>query len=138
MKKKVLFLCTHNSARSQMAEGLLNSVCGDKYEAYSAGSTPTKINPFSIQVLKDFGIDISKHYSKSTEQFIGKKFEYVVTVCDNAKEMCPFIPGAKNYVHREFEDPSRVEGTDNIKLNAFRKSRDEIREWIIEFFCDKN
>ncbi len=80
MKKKVLFLCTHNSARSQMAEDLLNNICGDKYEAYSAGSTPTKINPFSIQVLKDFGIDISKHYSKSTEQFMGAKFEYVITV----------------------------------------------------------
>lgn len=138
MKKKVLFVCTHNSARSQMAEGLLNYICGDKYEAYSAGSTPTKINPFSIEALKEIGIDISPHYSKNTEDFSGIKFDYVVTVCDNAKETCPFFPGAKKNIHKSFEDPSRAEGTDKEKLNAFKKSRDEIKRWIIEFFCNDN
>ena len=138
MKKKVLFVCTHNSARSQMAEGLLNYICGDKYEAYSAGSKPTKINPFSIEALKEIGIDISSHYSKSTEDFSGVKFDYVITVCDNAKETCPFFPGAKNYIHRKFEDPSCTEGTDKDKLNAFKKSRDEIKQWIIDFFCNNN
>jgi arsenate reductase len=121
-----------------MAEGLLNYSFGDNYEAYSAGSTPTKINPFSIEALKEIGIDISSHYSKSTEDFNGIKFDYVVTVCDNAKETCPFFPGAKKYIHKSFEDPSISEGTDEEKLNAFKKSRDEIKRWIIEFFCNDN
>ncbi|MEN6378717.1 MAG: arsenate reductase ArsC [Methanofastidiosum sp.] len=138
MKKKVLFVCTHNSARSQMAEGLLNNICGNTFEAYSAGSTPTRINPLSIEALKEIGIDISSHYSKSTEDFMNIQFDYVITVCDNAKETCPFFPGAKNYIHKRFEDPSGVEGTEEDKLNAFRKSRDEIKRWIIEFFCNNS
>ncbi|HOI77155.1 MAG TPA: arsenate reductase ArsC [Methanofastidiosum sp.] len=138
MKKKVLFVCTHNSARSQMAEGLLNNICENAFEAYSAGSAPTRINPFSIEALKEIGIDISSHYSKSTEDFMNMQFDYVITVCDNAKETCPFFPGAKNYMHKRFEDPSSVEGTNEDKLNAFRKSRDEIKRWIIEFFCNNS
>ena len=138
MKKKILFVCTHNSARSQMAEGLLNNICGNTYGAYSAGSAPTRINPLSIEALKEIGIDISSHYSKSTEDFVNMQFDYVITVCDNAKETCPFFPGAKNYIHKRFEDPSSVEGTDEDKLNAFRKSRDEIKGWIIEFFCNNS
>ena len=119
-----------------MAEGLLNNICGNTYEAYSAGSTPTRINPFSIEALKEIGIDITSHSSKSTEDFMNIQFDYVVTVCDNAKETCPFFPGAKKYIHKSFEDPSRTEGTDEDKLNAFKKSRDEIKRWIIEFFCN--
>ena len=88
--------------------------------------------------MKEIVIDISSHYSKSAEDFSGIKFDYVITVCDNAKETCPFFPGAKNYIHKSFEDPSRTEGTDKEKLNAFKKSRDEIKEWIIEFFCNDN
>jgi len=121
-----------------MAEGLLNNICGNTYEAYSAGSTPTSINPSSIQALKEIGIDISSHYSKSTEDFMGIQFDYVITVCDNAKETCPFFPGAKNYIHKRFEDPSIIDGTAEDKLNAFKKSRDEIKRWVIEFFCNKN
>lgn len=91
MKKRVLFVCTHNSARSQIAEGLLNYFCGDKYEAYSAGSTPTKVNHFSIEVLSEIGIDITNHYSKSMLEFKDYTFDYVITVCDNAKKV-PFFP----------------------------------------------
>ena len=137
MKKKVLFVCTHNSARSQMTEGLLNHLCGGRFEAYSAGSTPTLVNPYSVLALKEIGIDISHHYSKSTEEFDGIEFDYVITVCDNAKETCPFFPDSKNYIHRRFNDPSSVKGTDEEKLIAFIKARDEIKDWILEFFCNK-
>jgi len=135
MKKKVLFVCTHNSARSQIAEGLLNYLCGEKYQAFSSGSAPTQINPLSIVVLKEIGIDISDHYSKSMLEFEGSKFEYVITVCDNARETCPFFPGAKEYIHKSFNDPSSVEGSYEDKLNAFRKTREEMKDWIVRFFC---
>lgn len=135
MKKKVLFVCTHNSARSQIAEGLLNYFCSDKYQAFSAGSNATKVNPFSIEVLKEIGIDIKHHYSKNMTEFEGRHFDYVITVCDNAKETCPFFPMANEYIHKSFRDPSSVDGSYEDKLNAFRKTRDEIKEWIIEFFC---
>lgn len=135
MKKKVLFICTHNSARSQIAEGLLNYFGSDRYEAFSAGSVATKVNPFSIEVLKEIGIDISKHYSKNMNVFEGEYFDYVVTVCDNAKESCPFFSSANKYIHKSFEDPSSINGSNEEKLNGFRKARDDIKEWIIEFFC---
>jgi arsenate reductase len=135
MKMKVLFVCTHNSARSQIAEGLLNHFCGEKYQAFSSGSAPTQINPLSIVVLKEIGIDISDHYSKSMSEFEGSKFEYVITVCDNARETCPFFPGANEYIHKSFSDPSSVEGSYEDKLNAFKKTREEIKDWIIGFFC---
>ena len=93
MKEKVLFLCTHNSARSQMAEGILNAFHGDNYEAKSAGVTPTKVNHYVVKSMAEIGIDISKHHSKSIEEFRGQTFDYVVTVCDYAKEICPFYPG---------------------------------------------
>jgi len=137
MKKKVLFVCTHNSARSQIAEGLLNYFCGGKYEGYSAGSAPTKVNPFSIGVLNEIWIDTTDHYSKSMLEFQDFKFDYVITVCDNAKETCPFFPGAKEYIHKSFNDPSSTEGSYEDKPNAFRETREEIKEWLIEFFCKK-
>jgi arsenate reductase len=135
-KKRVLFVCTHNSARSQMAEGLLANIYSEKFEAYSAGTVATKVNPFAIKVMAEIGIDISSHRSKSIEEFKGEIFDYVITVCDHANETCPFFPG-KVHIHRNFEDPSNIKGTDEEKLEAFRKARDEIKEWINDFFSNK-
>lgn len=136
-KQKVLFVCTHNSARSQMAEGLLNYLKSDKYEAFSAGTHPSKVNDFAIQALKERGIDISSHHSKHTDKFLNQDIDIVITVCDSAKEECPvFISKLKaKYLHKNFKDPSSVSGTDQDKLNAFKKTRDEIQSWIEkEFF----
>ncbi|MGB9844129.1 MAG: arsenate reductase ArsC [Caldisericia bacterium] len=134
LKKKILFICTHNSARSQMAEGLMIYFMNDEFSAFSAGTKPTKVNPFAIKVMKEIGIDISNHRSKSVLEFKGEKFDYVVTVCDSAKENCPFFPGAKEYLHKSFEDPSSFEGSEQEKLNKFREIRDEIKNFIFEKF----
>lgn len=134
IKKKVLFICTHNSARSQMAEGLLNSLYGDQYEAYSAGIEPSVVNPYAIQVMSELGIDISKHRSKSAKEFIEHEFDYVITVCDHAKEVCPFFPGGKGLLHKSFEDPVLFEGNEADTLSVFRQVRDEIRAWISKEF----
>ena len=133
-KKKVLFLCTHNSSRSQMAEGLLRSLYGDRYEVYSAGTEPTSVSPYAIKVMQEIGIDISGHHSKNVEEFWGKKCDYVVTLCDQAKEACPYFPGADRYIHRAFEDPSTFSGAEEKVLSAFRHVRDEIQDWIEEYF----
>jgi len=133
MKQKVLFLCTNNSARSQMAEGLLNTIYGSRYEAYSAGIEPTTLNPYAVEVMKELGIDISNNRSKSIEEFRGKTFGYVVTVCDNAKEVCPFFPG-KKILHKSFEDPAEFEGNIEETLDVFRRVRDEIKDWIKKTF----
>ena len=133
-KKRVLFICTHNSARSQMAEGILRTLYGNTYEVYSAGTKPSGVNPYAIEVMKEIGIDISHHRSKSIEEFRGMSFDYVITVCDSAKENCPFFPGGKKYIHRSFEDPASFEGTEEEKLEFFRKIREEIRNWIINTF----
>mgnify|MGYP000038161510 CR=1 FL=1 len=133
-KQKVLFICTHNSARSQMAEGILRALYGDRYEAHSAGIQPTKVNPYAIKVMREFGIDISTHCSKSIEEFREKDFDYVVTVCDSAKETCPFFPGGRIHLHKEFNDPSGIKGHENEILTEFRKVRDEIKKWIEETF----
>lgn len=133
-RQGVLFICTHNSARSQMAEGLLRTLHGDRYEAFSAGTKPTEVNPYAIKVMAEIGIDITSHRSKSVEEFRGIQFDYVVTVCDQARETCPFFPGAKKILHQSFEDPSKEIGTDEMKLIVFRRLRDEIRDWIIKTF----
>jgi len=133
MKETVLFVCTHNSARSQMAEGFLNALHGDRYEAHSAGIKPTKANPYAVKVMAEAGIDISKQRSKSIEEFRGKIFDYVVTVCDDAKEACPFFPGDK-ILHKGFRDPSRFKGTDDEILKKARHVRDEIRDWLEKTF----
>jgi len=134
MKKiSVLFLCTHNSARSQMAEALLRTMFGDRFEAYSAGVTPTHVNPYAIEVMKEIDIDISGYQTKSIEQFRGRTFDYVVTVCDNAQKTCPFFPG-KNVMHHGFDDPSAVIGSREEVLSVFRFVRDEIKQWIITQF----
>jgi arsenate reductase (thioredoxin) len=132
-KKTVLFLCTHNSCRSQMAEGLLNAMYPDTYKAFSAGIQKTTVNPFAIHIMKEIGIDLSKHYSKLITDFQGKEFDYVVTVCDHAKETCPFFPG-KHVVHKSFLDPSSFKGESVETLVVFRKVRDEIQTWIKKEF----
>ena len=129
MKKTVLFICTHNSARSQMAEGIVNALYSDRFIAKSAGTVATQVNPFAIEAMKRMGIDISHHRSKSIDEFKGEIFDIVVTVCDNAKESCPFFPG-RRVIHKGFEDPAAVEGSDKEKLDAFIRVRDEIKYWI--------
>ena len=138
MKKKVLFICTHNSVRSQMAEGILRALYGDRYEVYSAGTHPTGVNPYAVRVTAEIGVDISTHRSKSVEEFRGMRFDYVVTVCDNAKENCPFFPGAKVYLHRSFKDPSEAKGVEEEIMEVFRKVRDEIKNWIEKTFGTEN
>ncbi|MBC7098625.1 arsenate reductase ArsC [Candidatus Bipolaricaulota bacterium] len=133
-KKKVLFICTHNSARSQMAEGLMNARFGDRYEAKSAGIEPSGVHPLAIRAMAELGIDISGHRSKSIEEFLGEEFDYVVTVCDHAKETCPFFPGARKYLHAGFPDPAVFEGTEEERLAAFRRVRDEIARWLGQTF----
>ena len=134
MKKKVLFICTHNAARSQMAEGLLRSLYGDRYEAYSAGTQPSKIHPCAIKVMAEIGIDISTHHSKNIDVFHGMKFDYVVTVCNKAKEACPLFLGGEESLHNDFDDPSQFKGNEDEKLAVFRKTRDVIKGWIEKTF----
>jgi len=134
MKKRVLFICTHNSARSQMAEGFLNTLYGDRYEAHSAGVTPARINPYVVKAMAEIGIGISKNRSKSIEEFRRENFNYVVTVCDSARETCPFFPGEK-IIHKAFEDPSQFKGSEEEILKGVRRVREEIREWIKNTFA---
>jgi len=133
-KRTVLFVCTHNSARSQMAEGLLNSLYGNKYEANSAGTDPTTINPYAVQVMSEIGIDVSKHRSKSINEFMEHKFDYIITVCDHANETCPFLPGGMKRLHQSFEDAASFEGNEADTLSEFRRIRDEIKDWITKEF----
>ena len=136
MKKNVLFICTHNAARSQMAEGFLNALYGERYEAFSAGIEPGEVNPYAITVMAEVGIDISQHRSKSLDEFHGKQFDFVVTVCDYAKEVCPFFPG-KSILHKNFRDPSKHHGCNNVILQEIRRIRDDIKDWIINTFNHK-
>ncbi len=135
-KKTVLFVCTHNSARSQMAEGMMNAFYGDWYAAYSAGTHPTAVNPHAVKVLSEIDVDISGNRSKAVDVFAGQKFDYVVTVCDNAKKECPVFPGAKKYISASFENPSEFRGTEKEVMAKFRGVRDEIREWMKASFID--
>jgi len=132
-KKRVLILCTGNSARSQMAEGLLRHDSGDRFEVESAGTKPSSVRPEAIQVMREIGIDISGHRSKSVDAFAGETFDYVLTVCDHAKENCPIYPGHSNRLHHDFQDPAAVEGSEEQRLAAFRKARDEIRMYLRSF-----
>ena len=132
-KKTVLFICTHNSSRSQIAEGFLNSLFASNYKAYSAGLKPSILNPYAFEVMKEIGIDLSNQSSKSIEKFKEVNFDYVVTVCDNAKETCPFFLG-KKIIHKSFEDPASFKGNIEDTLKFFRKVRDRIKEFIIETF----
>lgn len=134
-KKRVLILCTGNSARSQMAEGLLRHFGGDKFEVESAGVVSSFVRPQAIEAMKEMGIDISSHRSKSVEEFQGQEFDYVITVCDNAKENCPFFPASTERIHRSFDDPAEAKGSDEEQLNVFRRVRDEIRKKLQNFFA---
>lgn len=135
-KMKVLFICTHNSNRSQMAEGLLRTAYGDRYEARSAGTHPTKVDPRAIRVMGEARIDITSHRSKSIDEFRKMEFDYVVTVCDHAKETCPFFPQAARQLHKSFENPLDFQGTEDEIMTAFRNLRDEIKTWIQNTFSD--
>jgi arsenate reductase len=152
-KIKVLFLCTHNSARSQMAEGLLKHFYGDKYEVFSAGTNPTSVHPLAVKALAEMGIDISDHRSKSIDEFGDIDIDLAVTVCrSSAKTICALCSSTmimgrpevvytklhktKHYLLHGFEDPSEVEGTEEEKLNAFRRTRDEIKDWIVSEFAN--
>ena len=132
-KKKVLVLCTGNSARSQMAEGLLRHEAGDRFEVYSAGTKPSIVRPEAIAVMNEIGIDISGHRSKSVEEFVGQELDYVITVCDNAKESCPIFPAKTLMIHWPFEDPAALNSSDTERKAAFRKVRDQIHGRIMVF-----
>jgi arsenate reductase len=123
-------LCTHNSARSQMAEGLLRHLAGDRFEAHSAGTEATHIRPLAIRAMDETGVDISGQESKTLDRYLGEPFDYVITVCDDANEACPFFPGAKNRLHWSLPDPSAAEGTEEERLAVFRSVRDGIRNRV--------
>ncbi|MGH8512403.1 MAG: arsenate reductase ArsC [Gammaproteobacteria bacterium] len=130
----VLFLCTGNSARSQMAEGLLRAQYGQKFEAFSAGTAPSRVNPLAVEAMREAGIDISAQRSKSVEEFIGHPVDYVITVCDQANESCPVFPGNAKRIHWSIDDPQLTEGDEATRLAAFRRARDEIRGRLQELF----
>lgn len=132
-KRRVLFLCTGNSARSQMAEGLLRHLAPDKFKVFSAGVNPTEVNPLSIKVMEEVGIDISDQKSKSVKEFLGKSFDYVITVCDSARQACPVFPGQYAQIHWNLEDPAQFQGDEADKLKIFRKVRNQIKENILKF-----
>jgi len=132
-KKRVLILCTGNSARSQMAEGLLRHDAGDRFDVFSAGIQPKRVRPEAITVMRELGIDISGHRSKGVEEFAGKSFDYVLTVCDNANETCPVFPGQGMRIHQTFDDPAVMKGTDEERLAIFRRVRDELRNYLNRF-----
>ncbi|MGD0007046.1 MAG: arsenate reductase ArsC [Terriglobia bacterium] len=130
---RVLILCTGNSARSQMAEGLLRHDAGNVYEVFSAGTKPSHVRPEAITVMREVGIDISGHRSKSVDEFAGQDFNYVITVCDNAKQSCPVFPAKTKRIHWSIEDPAAVQGSQGEGLTAFRRVRDELRARLRAF-----
>ena len=129
-RKRVLILCTGNSARSQMAEGLLRHLADEHFEVASAGVSPTQVRPEAIAVMRELGIDISHHRSKSVDEFLGQEFDYVITVCDNANEQCPVFPGNTKRIHWSFDDPAAEQGDEQLRLTVFRRVRDEILQQL--------
>ncbi|HVR42647.1 MAG TPA: arsenate reductase ArsC [Thermoanaerobaculia bacterium] len=132
-RKRVLFLCTHNSARSQMAEGLLRSMAGERFEVASAGTERTRVHPLAVEAMREIGIDIGGHTSKTLDAFRGERFDYVITVCDRANESCPLFPGDTERIHWSFDDPSAASGSDQERLAVFRTVRDAIRQRLRSF-----
>lgn len=128
-KKSILVLCTGNSARSQMAEGIIRHLFGDRFEVFSAGTHPSLVRPEAITAMAEIGIDISGHRSKSVEEFAGREIDYVLTVCDNARENCPYFPARTKVIHHSFDDPAAVEGDEETRVAAFRIIRDQIRDY---------
>ncbi len=133
VKPRVLFLCAHNSCRSQMAEAFLRQLAGGRFDAESAGAEATRVNPDAVRVMKEIGIDISAHRSKDASEFLGQRFTYVVRVCDRAKETCPIFPGAMKYLEWGLDDPAAAKGTEAERLAVFRRVRDEIEQRVQEF-----
>ena len=129
----MLILCTGNSARSQMAEGLLRHHAGHRFDVFSAGTKPSGVRPEAIAAMREIGIDIAGHRSKSVEEFVDQRFDYVITVCDNARESCPVFPGAVERLHWSFEDPAAVAGSNEERLAAFRRIRDQIDARLKKF-----
>ena len=133
-KKRVLILCTGNSARSQMAEGLLREMSGSDFTVESAGVAPSSVRPEAVEAMREVGIDISKHRSKSVDEFTGQNFDYIITVCDNASETCPVFPGNATRIHRSFTDPPpESTGDYESRLKIFREVRDQLSEWLTDF-----
>jgi arsenate reductase len=128
--QRVLFLCTHNSARSQMAEGLLRHLGGDRFEAHSAGTKATQVRPLAITAMNELGVDISKQTSKTVDPYVDQRFDHVITVCDDANETCPFFPNATHRLHWSLPDPSKATGTPEEQLAVYRTVRDELRSRI--------
>lgn len=137
-KRRVLILCTGNSARSQMAEGLLRHVAGDEFEVESAGTIASFVRPQAIAAMAEIGIDISGHRSKCLNEFLGDPFDYIITVCDNAAENCPVFPGKAERIHWSFDDPAETSGSDAEQLAVFRRVRDEIAEKLKGFVATAN
>ncbi|HEV8160470.1 MAG TPA: arsenate reductase ArsC [Pyrinomonadaceae bacterium] len=135
-KKRILILCTGNSASSQMAEGLLKHICQNEFEIFSAGTKPSIVRSEAIKVLAEIGIDISKNRSKSVDEFANQDIDYVLTVCDNAKENCPYFPAQTKLLHHSFADPAEVEGGEDARLSAFRRVRDQIQEYLSGSFVE--
>lgn len=137
-RKRVLILCTGNSARSQMAEGLLRHMADDDFEVASAGVSPSRVRPEAIEAMREIDIDISGHHSKSVDEFTDQQFDYIITVCDNAKEQCPVFPGNAKRIHWSFDDPAAAEGDELARLAVFRRVRDEISERLRTFVGETN
>jgi arsenate reductase len=137
MRTKVLFLCTGNSCRSQMAEGFLRAYGGDLYEAHSAGTKPSTVSPLAVKVMREVGIDISAQRSKNVTEYLGQHFPLIITVCDNAKERCPIFPGPCIREHWPFEDPAEAIGSQEQRLAVFRKVRDEVGARVRSFVAEK-
>jgi arsenate reductase (thioredoxin) len=133
-KTRVLFICTANAARSQMAEGLLRAEYGDRFEVFSAGTRPSRVSPRAIRVMQEIGIDISHHRSKSLDEMPGRTFDLAVTLCDRASQVCPVISCAKKTIHHGFPDPHLTPGTEDDIIEGYRKVRDEISAWIDKTF----
>ncbi|HEX4995977.1 MAG TPA: arsenate reductase ArsC [Methylomirabilota bacterium] len=133
----VLFLCTHNSARSQMAEGFLRTMAGDRFEAGSAGTEKTSVNPLAIRVMAELGIDLGGHTSKLYADVAAEGWDFLITVCDDANERCPWVPGSVQRLHWSFLDPSRATGTEEERLAVFRRVRDQIRARLIDWLRDR-
>jgi len=132
-RKRVVFLCTGNSARSQMAEGLMRYLKGNEFEVFSAGSKPKGIHPLAIEVMKEIGIDISAQRSKHLDEYLNKNFDCITTLCDHAAKACPVFPGSGERIHQGFSDPAAVEGSRKEKLEMFRRVRNELKEFILSF-----
>jgi len=135
-RKKILILCTGNSARSQMAEGLLKHITKNKYEIFSAGIEPSFVRPEAIKVLREIGIDISKNRSKSIDEFASRKIDFVLTVCDSDREICPYFPVQTKLIHHSFEDPAEVQGNEKTRIEMFRNTRDRIQKYLEDSFCE--